>query len=368
MRGRSNDGSQRRTPPAPVQNLVALDRVRDVEEPGLVRLDRNERVQPLPDWFLDRIRAGITDELLTSYPATEDLYRELSKSLGIDGHRVVLTSGSDAAVKAIYHAWLRPGDAVVMLDPSYAMYRVYAEMFQAHAVAIPYTRKLDIDAAALLDSVVPGVRLVMIANPNQPTGTLLDESLLAELLERTADVDALVAVDEAYFPFSAFTVLSWIDRFPQLIVTRTFSKAAGLAGLRVGFAVGHPDVVSYLWKVRSAHDVNAVAILCAREILRNPQVVHDYVREVARGKEVLESQVGELGLSPLPTHANFALIRVAHRCTPEKLIAALRDRGYLVKGPFSAECLSDCIRVTLGPPALMAEFAAALEESLQAVG
>ena len=354
------------SPPPPLSAVLDLERIPDPgsEQYGLVRLNRNERVQPLPDWFVAQVRDAISGDLLTGYPTTDELYGELSTSLEVDEERLLVTAGSDGAIKAIYQAWLRSGDEVLMLAPSYAMYRVYAQMFQARAVEINFDHSLQLDVKHLLESIRPGVRLVMIANPNQPTGTSIDEPTLLKVLERAREIGALVAVDEAYYPFSKFTILPSIHEFTNLLVIRTFSKAAGLAGLRIGFVAGHPEVVANLSKVRSVHDVNAVAAVCAREVLRHPEIVADCVRQVDEGKRILASRVLELGLEPVPTQANFMLIKIAQRCPPEALVDALRERGYIVRGPFSAACISDCIRVTLGPPSLMVQFADALTQAL----
>ena len=352
--------------PNPVPALAELHRVREPgsETEAYVGLDRNERLLPLPDWFMDIICQSLENALLTNYPIQDKLVRQLSDQLGLPEERLLLTAGSDAAIKALYHAYVRPGDAVVMLDPSYAMFDVYAQMFQARACKVPFNEALELDVKQLLDSAADGVRLVMLANPNQPTATLLNEDALLRLVERVADVGALLAIDEAYYPFSHTTILPWIREYPHLLVMRTFSKAAGLAGLRIGFVAGHADVIANLYKVRSVHDVNSMAILCASHILAYPQIVDDYVAQVEAGAQLLAERARSLGLMPLPTHTNFMLIRVAHRCPPLQLIESLRGRGYLVKGPFSTPCLADCIRVTLGPPHLMAAFADALAQAL----
>jgi histidinol-phosphate aminotransferase len=347
--------------------VAALTRIADPgsEQYGLVRLNRNERIDPLPGWFVSRIRDAIGDQLLTGYPTTDELYEELSASLDLDPRQLLLTAGSDAAVKALYQAFVEPGDRVVALDPSYAMYRVYAEMFRARMTPVPIQPDLTVDPQRLLESIDAGVRLVILANPNQPTGTLTEDSVLLDVLERAAGVGALVAIDEAYYPFSHSTLLPHIDRFPHLLILRTFSKAAGLAGVRIGYAAGHPDVVHSLWKMRSAHDVNSFAILCAREILRVPELVDEYVQQVEAGKRVLAEAAIGLGLEPIAAPTNFMLIRVAPRYEPEAVVDALADLGYLVRGPFRADCISDCIRVTLGAPPVMSEFADALGEALK---
>jgi histidinol-phosphate aminotransferase len=368
MKRLPND-TQKNGLPRPVPALVDLYRVRDPgsEIKEYIGLDRNERVQPLPGWFLERLRSSLESALLTSYPITDELYRKLSLQFDMPEEQFLLTTGSDAAIKALYHAYVQPGDKVVMLDPSYAMYEVYAQMFQAQACKVSFNDRLELDVSELLDSIVPGVRFVIIANPNQPTATVLSEQVLLELAERTRAVNALLAIDEAYYPFHPHTVFPWIKKIPNLVVTRTFSKAAGLAGVRVGLVGGHPEVIANLFKVRSAHDVNSLAAMCASHIVDCPQIVDDYVSQVKAGAQVLAERARNLGLAPLPTPTNFMLIRVAQRCTPPVLIEKLRDAGFMVKGPFASSCLADCIRVTLGPPELMTAFADALEKALSEV-
>jgi len=331
-----------------------------------IGLDRNERVAPFPDWFIEGIRRSVTSNLLMWYPVQDQLEQQLSEHLQLPKERLLLTPSSDAAIKAIYQAYVRPGDKVVMLDPSYAMFPVYASMFQAKTVPVGFDHTPSLDTDLLLNSVAPGVRAVMIANPNQPTATLLEEDVLLEVVRRAAEVEALVVMDEAYYPFSHSTALPWVESHPNLLIMRTFSKAAGLAGLRIGFLAGHPEVIANLYKVRTVNDMNSFALLCAGQVLNHPEVIDDYVTEVEAGCRLLASKAGEFGLIPLPTHTNFMLLRVAHRCRPADLVAALRRHGYLVKSVDSL-CVADCIRVTLGPPDLMASFSTALERALSEV-
>jgi len=214
--------------PQPVPAVGDLHRVREPgDREGTVRLNRNERQWPLPDWFVDKIAQSVTSELFTNYPVTDGFYSQLSSHVGLPEKQLLLTPGSDAAVKALFHAYLRRGDAVVMLDPSYAMYPVYAQMFQGQAVPVPFNDRLEPDVEKLMASVVKGVRIVMIANPNQPTGTMLPEEVLLQLVKRAAAVGALVAVDEAYYPFSHFTVLPWVKDFPHLSFSGPFRKRLG---------------------------------------------------------------------------------------------------------------------------------------------
>ncbi len=356
--------------PAPAPALDAVERLREGgrERRGHLGLDRNERLGALSEDVCSELRDVVTSDLLTSYPMLEDLYDELAADLGLARERLLLTPGSDAAVRAVHQCFVRPGDSTLSLAPSYAMYAVYAQMFGGRAVSVPFDAELRVDPDELLGAVVPGVRLVLIAEPNQPTGTTLGHDLLRELLVRATDAGALMVVDEAYFPFSQTTVLPWVAEHPNLAVTRTFSKAWGLAGVRVGFVAAAAEVIRTLYKVRSAYDVNAFAAQCARVLLRHPEVAAGYAREVAEGRALLEARVRDLGLEPLPSLTNFMLVRVAQLIPPADLVERLHERGIIVKGPFAQPGLSDCIRVTLGPPELMERFAGVLAEVLDAGG
>ena len=353
--------------PEPGAAADVLERLREGgrEREGFVGLDRNERLAPLPQAVVQEIREEIDSELLTHYPTPDRLYDDLSAAMRVDRACLLLTAGSDAAVKALYQVYAAPGAGAVMVEPSYAMYPIYARMFGMEPLQIPFGADLSLDTDALLARIDGDARLVFIANPNQPTGTVIEDDVLETIIARAAEHSALVVVDEAYHPFSERTVLPWTARHPNLVVTRTFSKAWGLAGVRLGMVAAHPEVVRNLFKVRTAYDVNAVAARCAAVMLRHPEVAADYAAQVAEGRALLCERAAALGLDPIPSLTNFQVLRLSGRGKPDEVASALLERGYIVKGPFSAPCLSDCIRVTLGPPDLMARFADELAASLE---
>jgi histidinol-phosphate aminotransferase len=354
------------TLPDPIPALASVERLREGgrERVGFVGLDRNERLSPLPDAILEELRGAVVSDLFTTYPSTDELYDELAAWLELPRERLQLTAGSDAAVRALHHAYVRPGDRTVMLAPSYAMYPVYGRMFGAQTVEIPFADDLSVDYDALLEAVAAGPRAVFLANPNQPTGTVLPDDVLAQLIERAGEAGALLVIDEAYFPFSDTTVLPLVAEHPHLVVLRTFSKAWGLAGLRAAVVCAAPEIARTLFKVRAAYDVNGAAVLAMRTLLRHPEVAADYVAELDAGRALLRERLEALGLVPLGGKTNFQVFRVAPRADPAQLVGALEQRGFLVKGPFSQPCLAGCLRATLGPPALMERFADALAESL----
>jgi histidinol-phosphate aminotransferase len=315
--------------PEPNPSVAEIERLPEGggERNRYIGLDRNERTTPLPAEVLDAIRAEVDSALLTRYPSLEPLYADLSKLLEVPRQRLLLTAGSDAAFRALHQAYIRPGDRVVMLDPSYAMYPIYTRMFGAEPVQVPFSDDLTLDPDALLGAIDRGVRMVLLADPNQPTGTALSRELLLSLLERAGEHGVLVVIDEAYFPFSDATVLPWIKEHRHLVVTRTFSKAWGLAGLRVGLVASDPEVVANLYRVRSAYDVGAVAAVCVRTLLAHPEVADEFVTEVDAGRRVLAERARALGLEPLAGRTNFELLRCAGRIETALLGARRRDLG-----------------------------------------
>ena len=357
------------TPPAPIPALAGVTRASEsaAGREGLIPLDRNERLAPLPAWFVERLREAVQSSLLTTYPALDDLYEAVEAWTGLTRDRLLLVPGSDAAFRSAYQAYVAPGDRVVMVEPSYAMYRVYAGVFGAEPVAIPVERDLLPDPERLVGAITDGVRLVLLASPGQPTGVVLPAEVLDAVLAKAAEVGALVVVDEAYHPFSPETQLDRVNDEPTLLVTRTFSKAAGLAGLRVGLAAGDPQVTGALAKVRSVFDIPSFSAAAVRLVLEHPEVMSDYVAAVDAGREVLADAAHAARLEPLASPTNFMVIRLPEPLAPADLARELRDRGWIVRAPFAAPALADCIRVTLGPPELMTRFADALGPAVEAL-
>lgn len=338
--------------------------------PEAVRnLDRNERLEPLPDVIVEAVRQALSSDLITQYPNQAEVRARLSAYLGVGEENLILTPGSDAAIRSAFHAYIVPGDKVLSLKPSYGMYGPYAELFGGKPVTVSYDKNLSYDFEEFLDCIVPGVKFIAVANPNQPIGTMIDRAGIKRILEKAAAVGSLVMIDEAYHPFSGMTVVDMVAEYPHLLVLRTFSKGLGMAGLRIGYAVGHPEVVGNMFKVRSAHDVNAVALLCADEVLKRPELIDRHVENIMAGGRILIRNMRRLGFEPIePILTNFLLIRVGHVCKPEELSGALLASGYRIKGPFGHPSLEGMLRVTLGPPGLMEEFSALVEEKMRALG
>ena len=346
----------------PVERISRLVRVFDHEDrrADYVRLDKNERTVPLPREVIDRLRELVVTDLLTAYPDTTPVIQKLAAFLGISPDHLLLTNGSDAGIKAVFETFIAPGAAVLLLSPSYAMFGVYCDMYEAEKVWVEFDTEFCLPPERLLGRISEETRMVLIANPNQPTGTRLEPELLERVVARSRACGAIVLLDEAYHPFCRDTGMSLLPMYEDLLIARTFSKGWGLAGLRLGYLVGSPENLRQIAKVKSLYDVNAFALAAAACLLDEADWIEAHVAEVVAGRERLRTGLQELGFRPFESHTNFVMARVPAGADPARLVRDLRQAGYLVRGSFSHPALSGCLRVTAGPPDQVAAFLAAL--------
>jgi histidinol-phosphate aminotransferase len=239
-------------------------------------------------------------------------------------------------------------------------------MFGGEPVQIPIRTDLAVDLDLAM-KVCRTAKVLFLANPNQPTGMLIDTQGVIELVRRAAATDAVVVVDEAYFPFSRVTVIDAVGTYPNLAVLRTFSKAYGLAGVRLGFVAAASPLVKAIYKVRSAYDVNSFAVLCADYFLDHREIVDDYVHQVWRSAEWLQALARTYGLEAPETATNFQLIKTAPRFNPKQISDSLRRLGYVIRGPVDSGAMKDYIRVTLGEFDIIRRFGDVLDSTLQAM-
>jgi histidinol-phosphate aminotransferase len=347
----------------PRANLKDLFRYPILQEGryGKLRLDKNENTVGFPIEVVHEIFSGISPDFLAAYPEPYTLYRKIADRHGADMDSVVVTAGSEMAIRYLFEAFLTAGDEVVILNPSFAMFDVYAKIIGARIQAIDYDAKFSLSVRAILERITPNTKIVAIANPNNPTGTIFSQHELETILTAAAANDTIVLVDEAYYYFCRETILPRHSQFDNLVVTRTFSKACGIAGVRLGYAVGAPALISQIKKLQPIDHVSNFAVKVGEYIIDHEQLVWDYAAEVEKGKAFLVSELSKIGLRCIGSHANFVLVDFGQR--QEDLVRKLRDRDILVGAnlrlPFPGY-----VRVTAGPVAQMSQFVDALKEIL----
>ncbi|MBI2816538.1 MAG: histidinol-phosphate transaminase [Acidobacteria bacterium] len=306
-----------------------------------LRLDFNENTVGCSPRVVKRL-GKVAAQDLTVYPAYEEVFEQLAGYFGVRADQMALTNGTDEAIQLVVNTYVGEKDRVIVLRPSYAMYRFYAQVAGARVIEIDYAADLRFPHEALLRAARSGAKAIFIANPNNPTGTLASPEELREILE--AAPNAAVLIDEAYFEFCGRTVLPWINRFPNLFVSRTFSKAFGLAALRVGCLFSDAANIAVIRKGQSPYSVNALGVACALEAIRDPGYVKKYAAEVIRARVMLCQELQCLGWKYFPSAANFVLVQFGS--ASGAVLRMLRDAGILVRD--RGYEVPGCVRITVG--------------------
>lgn len=310
---------------------------------GKLRLDFNENTVGCSPAVLEML-AGLTREDLATYPEYGVLRRMLAESLNVPITRVVTTNGADEAIRLVSYLALGKGDKVVIPDPSFAMWRVNAEQLEADIVDVPYRKDLSFPVEEVLEAMDQYTKLVVVVSPNNPTGTSISRKDLIAILQKSGS--AIVAVDEAYYEFTGTTYLDLVDEYPNLVIIRTFSKAYGLAGLRLGYMVAQESLALNLDRINSPYGVNNLAVKAALVSLRDRSYVERYAFQVRKNRRYLKQGLDEFGIETYPTDANFVLARLGDK--KDWMIEELAGRGVLVRDMGRYPLISDCIRITVG--------------------
>jgi len=329
------------------------------ERVGL-RLDFNENTSGCSPRVLAALRA-MTAEQVAKYPEREPAERLVAQHLGLDAAQVLLTNGVDEALHLIAETYLEPEDEVLICVPTFAMYELYARATGARVVAIPAAEDFRYPVDAMIAAINPTTKLIVIANPNNPTGATVTHDDLIRIA-KAAPAAALV-VDEAYHEFYGQTILGELPRLPNLIVARTFSKAFGMAGLRVGVIATAAEQAAMIRKVSSPYNVNAAAIAALPVALADTDYVRGYVSQVRDGRERLQALFAELGIQYWPSNANFVLAHFGD--ARRSLVQGMRAKGILVRDRDSDPGCAGCVRISVGLAEHNEQLFAALPEVMK---
>lgn len=322
-----------------------------------LRLDFNENTVGAPPHVLDFLRRYLTGADLSMYPEYDHALEDLSAHFGVSQEELTLTNGTDEAIQLLINTYINAGDQVLILRPSYAMYRFYSQLAGAEVAEVDYhPGTLAFPLKELLERITPSTRAVLIANPNNPTGTGVDASGIEQILRQAKN--AAVLIDEAYYEFSGMTVLPFISEYQNLFVSRTFSKTYGMAAMRCGCLFSRASNMAHVKKGQSPYSVNSLAAMAARIAIQDQGFIEDYVLEVLTAKELLYIGLEKLKIPYIKSMANFVLFEAGERAVPirdelRKSGVLIRDRSYELPG---------AVRVTIGTRDQMQQFLDELEK------
>lgn len=329
----------------PVRQAI-LDR-RTYEAPaegrsGKVRLDFNENTSGCSP-AVRRALAKLTVKQLAMYPEYEKPTERLARYFGVSPEELLLTNGGDDALRVFFDTFVEANNSILICEPTFPMYRYWAEIAGAQVCALRYGSNMEFPIDEVLAGLRKNPRVLFIANPNNPTGTLIGEKELRCILE--AATQTVVVMDEAYAEFSDFTALPWIREYSQLFVARTFSKVAGLASLRLGAVIGCADSLALVRRAMPPYPVNLAALVAAAAAVGDPARMRAYVAEVKRMRLRVAKELSELGAKTYPSAGNFLLANFGS--TGPALFRKLEGNGILVRDR-SKDMGSGFVRITMG--------------------
>lgn len=329
-------------------------------------LDRNENNDPELAMFTHGILCDIPQRALYSYPEMGLLYKKLAGYSGLDPANILITAGSDGAIRAAFEAFIRPGDRVLHTNPSFAMYEIYSRMFGANAKCIDYSLHNNgpkLESKTIIEAIRKyHPKLVCLPNPDSPTGTAFHLDTIQEIIQETGRRDSLILIDEAYYPFYPDTVMAWVTTYPHLIVTRSMAKAWGLAGLRLGYAVADTTVANILHKVRPMYETNTIAVALMERLIDHPDEMLASVERLKEGKKLFTNAMIRLGFRVLPCQGNF--MHVAFGKWGEEIHAKLEDIAYYRRN-FTHPCLKGFSRFSATTAELFEPVLSGIEQVMQ---
>ena len=250
-------------------------------------LNQSERSQPIPHSYYTKFLRSLKQEDFAYYPNTKNFKEKICKFYNVKTENLFLSDGSDVGIKSIFETFTTY-DRVITSEPSFPMYKVYSELYQCEYFGIPHEKDYTISMENILSNITHDTNLVILANPNSPMGEYKSFDEIRTLLEQ----DVMVLIDEAYIEFTDNeSMIQYIDEYPNLLVTRTFSKGFGAAGCRVGMTFGHKDTIELLSKFRQMYEITGVSMKYCEFLLNNHTLVDTYIQEVKEEKKELVSML-----------------------------------------------------------------------------
>ncbi len=328
-----------------------------------LRLDFNENTFAPSPRVMERI-AQLTAEGMTKYPEREGVEAVVAKHFGFNADQVLLTNGVDEAIHLLCVAYLESEDEAIIAVPGFFMYDVSISMMTSYLKRVQADASLAFPFAGVMAAITPKTKVILLSSPNNPTGSVVSREQVLALC--AAAPQAVVMMDEAYFHFHGETTLGDVNDVPNLIIARTFSKAYGLANLRIGMMVGQAGLMKPVCKVSSPYNVNGIALDCLPIALEDEAYLRWYKDEVLKGRRRVEQELDALGVPRFPSHANFVLMKIGPK--HKELVQAMRARGVLLRDRSNDPGCAGCVRITIGIAEHVNCGLTALKESLNEIG
>ena len=309
---------------------------------GKIRLDFNENTAGCGPAVL-RALAKLTPQQFAMYPEYQAPTARIARHLGVRPEEILLTNGGDDALRVFFDTFVEPRTHILICEPTFPMYRYYAEIAGARIEVCRYDSQQRFPLNKVLAAIRKKPRVFFLANPNNPTGTLVKPAALRNILN--AAPNTAVVFDEAYAEFAGFSCVPWIRRYPNLFIARTFSKSAGLAALRLGAVIAAKDSLSFVRRAMPPYPVNLAALVAAEAALRDGKTIRNYVRGIQRTRELFATVLQKFGVTTFPSAGNFLLANFGP--AGPALFTKLERKGILLRDR-SKDMGPGFVRITIG--------------------
>lgn len=314
-----------------------------------IRLDLNENLLEKDNEYFNDFISNLRPETLSSYPDLSLVYQNMSAFSGVGEDGIILTNGSDLGIKCLYDACISKGDHILIHDPCYLMYERYAQFFEAEIEKIPVNSEWKPDLALMKNRLRDNTRMVVLETPSGYLGTKADVNSITQLAAELDKRDILLVIDEAYLyvdsGVSEHIIL--LQKFNNVVLLRTLSKAFGLAGARVGMVLAAPELIQQLYKVRPLYEISALAAEAALWRLRHENLLHKYQLSIRKNKNYLLESLRDINIPCRDTLGNFIIIEFKD-IDGKTLFDLLKLEGILIGKPYELAALKDWWRITVG--------------------
>ena len=334
----------------------------NIDRTKYLRLDLNENTQNPPEHVIEALKKNIDEKRIQLYPAYGNFLKKLAQYTKTDVDRLIITNGSDQAIDIVLRAFLDTRNNMVIAQPGFPIFNQVAGVIGSELIGVPYDNELHFQFDDFINAINQHTALIVIINPDNPTGSAVSLETIKTILDMNPEVP--VFVDEAYFEYTGVTAQIFLKSFSNLIITRTFSKAFAMAGLRLGYIIAHPDIIFQLYKIRGPFDINSCALVAAEAQIDYPDQWKNYVHEIMNNsKPFLEQFFMENNVIFYSGAAHFMLVRPKNR---DQAVQYLKNHGILVR-PMTAPLIKDTFRMNVGMLDQTKKFSEVYAQYLQEV-
>jgi len=319
-------------------------------------LDRNERVENYSKDVLNKLSHNLSKIPLNRYPELPPFYKKLSNWLNIPINQIYITEGVSGAIKSLIETITNPGDNIVCPSPTFALYPVYAAMFQLEYRKVGYSDDYALNIEQLFNQIDEKTKIVFLPNPNVPISGTLNLDVLRRLANHCHMLGVFLVIDEVYYPFGGPTAVTLINDFDNVFVMQSFSKAFGLASIRLGYLLGSAHNIDYVSKTRTGYETNSLSICVASFFIDNYHLVENYILQVKAGLEYLKKELDANGFKyDGGEDGNFIFIDLGNTELCNKIVSKLSDKKIYVRGGWQGE-FSKGFLVTGAPKKILMRF------------